>query len=1424
MDSDYIPLDRRFVPHTPEGEDQRDSLFQFKASTISWLDILKHPRVVILGEAGSGKTTEFKTQAQSLSGEGKNAFFFRLEDLADTAPKDTLSPEEKAAYQKWLNGTDKGWLFLDAVDEARLTNYNNFERALHRLAADIAPAMGRVHIILSSRGTAWREEDKGFLQTHFPTSAVNKKPKDHSVSELTKPVAILGLAALDDTQVKAFAAARIGEPERFIEDLNHHDAWTLTRRPYDVEALLAYWKERGRLGTFQELVEHDVQHKLRETNRRHASGLGTTPLATGVARRGAERLAAASVLTRQLAFSISSTAHPQDALIPGAVLDDWAGPDIHALLSRSLFDVAAFERVRFHHRHVGEYLAACWLRSQLDRGAPRAQVEDLLFRKGHGGNLVIPPSMAPVVAWLALQVDWVCRKALGVDPIVLLDHGDPAQLPLGVRQDVLQRVMAEASPLDTWRNDTSLRRLVSPELGPEIAQYLQKGDLEQDRVAVLLKLAREGRLADCADIAFSLGKDHENSWYIRVLSAQVLDAIGNQDRLAELVEAVKAEPELPWGFCDHLCDLVYPDLIDEDDLLHLLRIRKTAGRGSSGSSFSSLRHSVETIPVRRLAILMPKLVEETRQPPWVEEGQGSALAVSKKFVGMTDVIALGLARLISEPSQETMSHEQIAEIFEQYEILAEHYDGYEKSGYSRLSEALRTANPSIRSSIFWYMTIKEHLSSPEKNIWPGVFHRYTSPWIWQRSDFHWLLEDAYAKLLKQDRQFSFRVSAWLWGQTGYNFRDKLRLTTLALPKPELWLPYWKNVGSFPTRWTSKLYRNACSFLKYKRRHWWRYKVKRRFREALQSIRLRWACWKNREKMRQGEAFGLIVGLLQTLDLDWLNSEDSASVVQAVRKKYGASTETAFTEGLMALWRTWEPLQDFSVCYEGTQPTLFGIDLALQQGLALANLPESDVCRLTAHGLHKLNSFPDWFAELATQHPKTVSAVLEPILEKDFQTPRTVEHPSGPLTKLSYAEDRRLPALCAPVVARLLRQKEPDHLTILERALVLLLRTDQERDIAALARNRLGVALQGENAPHFYQWLWAWFLADLPSALNWLEGHFKTLPAEDAETLMVTLAARFDRRGFGDPRIKLGGVTAGALGQFLTILYKHIPPASDPKREGTFTPTSRDDAGSFRSHALSSLANIPGPGTYRELLRLAELPEFTDSAMWLRDLAKKRALQDAEAEPWQASDVAAFSQRYVRPPETGEALFTLVRARLEEIRDDAENGDFAPDGFFAQEDNEALIQRWLAGKLKDRSHGLYDVQRESETKDNRRSDIRVSHGVVGPVVIEIKWAHKKERTLANLKEAIKTQLLEGYMRARESRYGLFVVVNLDPDRKWQGESGRISFAELVEALTKEANTLSSRDPRRPSLHVVGIEIAARKCHPGATPNPAKKKKA
>jgi len=50
--------------------------------TIEWKDLLEHDCVVVLGEAGTGKTTEFRQQVELIVADGADAFFISIEDLA----------------------------------------------------------------------------------------------------------------------------------------------------------------------------------------------------------------------------------------------------------------------------------------------------------------------------------------------------------------------------------------------------------------------------------------------------------------------------------------------------------------------------------------------------------------------------------------------------------------------------------------------------------------------------------------------------------------------------------------------------------------------------------------------------------------------------------------------------------------------------------------------------------------------------------------------------------------------------------------------------------------------------------------------------------------------------------------------------------------------------------------------------------------------------------------------------------------------------------------------------------------------------------------------------------------------------------------------------------------------------------------------
>ena len=100
-----------------------------EVSSIGWSELLKLRRVVILGEAGSGKTWEIRHRCQTQRKCGAAAFYFELERLIYSEPLQVLAPSDRRDFQDWLAGTESGFLFLDSVDEAKLRRQIDFHRA-----------------------------------------------------------------------------------------------------------------------------------------------------------------------------------------------------------------------------------------------------------------------------------------------------------------------------------------------------------------------------------------------------------------------------------------------------------------------------------------------------------------------------------------------------------------------------------------------------------------------------------------------------------------------------------------------------------------------------------------------------------------------------------------------------------------------------------------------------------------------------------------------------------------------------------------------------------------------------------------------------------------------------------------------------------------------------------------------------------------------------------------------------------------------------------------------------------------------------------------------------------------------------------------------------------------------------------------------
>src|SRR5882762_7489550 len=112
----FVDLDRSFAPLRKEREADLgyESLWGRRiGGWIDWKQLLAQRRVVLLAEASSGKSSEFRNQADSLYESGKAAFLVRIEELADQGFATALDPKVAARFENWQTSSDEGWFFLD---------------------------------------------------------------------------------------------------------------------------------------------------------------------------------------------------------------------------------------------------------------------------------------------------------------------------------------------------------------------------------------------------------------------------------------------------------------------------------------------------------------------------------------------------------------------------------------------------------------------------------------------------------------------------------------------------------------------------------------------------------------------------------------------------------------------------------------------------------------------------------------------------------------------------------------------------------------------------------------------------------------------------------------------------------------------------------------------------------------------------------------------------------------------------------------------------------------------------------------------------------------------------------------------------------------------------------------------------------------
>lgn len=1392
---DYVELDRRFVRCADTQDispDLADWLIEHEQKgeeVYDWARLLGHGHVVILGEAGSGKTRELQARARILREQGRDAFFVAIEKIG---PGSWPGRAERDRFDQWLATGDEGFFFLDAVDEAELRN-KALDTALEHLTGLLGDAWPRARLILSSRVSDWRPYTHRTVveQVLRGASLPGSFGDDSAQTTENQPgheLLVVQIVPLSTRQI-ALLAPRYGvdETDEFIEAIRGANAGIFAGRPGDLGRLARYWRQHGKLGTLNELIEHDVQEKLREGKPHRPERMN---LALTDARKDIEDLAAAVVLCRRSMFSVRDESPPfeshDDALDPEQILPGRSREHIATLLDRPLFDPATYGRVQFHHRSIYEYLAACWLKRLLRDGCSRTRIEGFFIREVYGQKVIIP-SMAPVAAWLAGSVDEIRDSVRDCAPEVLIEHGDPEQLPLPVREALL-RQLAQKSRMqeDFWDyfDHASLRRFAHTDLAGVICELLADPELSDQFCILLFSLMQLGGASAGADTALRFALDESKANDARETAMEALSEIGSNAHIDDLASYAAELREGPPRVTAALCKLLFRHRRDVTELLPILLRAGQQALLATDSLIFLMKSLIQEDMSTQEALLFAERVTELLD---VDMNREDGIPSERRW--LLALLEHVLEKIIDQSLPETFPQERIRPVlalFRETDFLDE--DAFEIHGILK-------RHPWFKRLSFWDAVAIERASKPKLT-------RYNElPWRVQRfhalsmEDVDWLLKDARELKHPLDRLLALDAACQILPGTG----GFSRLEEVIKGDEQL----------------SKRYERTLARTANLREIQWSNQNKYRLKALASTRRRERKQEENRQALLsriQGIREGQDAGALGFL---WNQMKESSSRWgmtdwQSLIPRFGQDIAEAARDGCKQFWRAHEPVLPHERSSDGRVPYaiilgLTGLAMDFAEGLEPRALPAEQVKIALRYALHEMNAFPDWLEKLAESWPGETREVFARALAGESK-----RDPAQLAYRDTWNRLGSLPAsvrnIVAPVVLHQLITEPPQQGGHVRIALGALASTDEYGDMRlaeAGVRQLQDPNLTPETAA---TWWTTWLRLQPVAALDYLE----KVRARDSGRFaqFFLMIARINGSSY-DIRKKHHwpeALPVNVLERLVPMAYECIRPSDDIDRTngGVYSPGPRDDQQHYRDRLVNQLASTAGSA--RALHELSMRPEIEPHRRWFLRLAHRRLGLDTEFESWSPKEIADFGAKHERSPASADDLFDIALERLADIRDEIERGDYSYRNLFTPETLEVEIQRWLASLLRLTSRDRYHAPREAEVDRGERTDIRLYvSGIAEYVTIEIKRAHKLGYPA--LEKALTEQLVGKYLRDASSRHGILLLCNMKPGRVWEpGDTGdRLSFSQTIQRLDDLARQVSAGHPHVRRLCVVGMDF-------------------
>lgn len=437
MSAKVVTLLRRLAPSKPGMEQWAFIDRSSGIKPLRWHDITGGYRTLVLAQPGAGKTFEAKAQATSLCEQGRPAFFIRLEFLKnDFEQAFEIGTAEK--FADWLSSEEEGWFFLDSVDEAQLDTPNALEDALRIFGSRIWRSLERAHICITSRDDAWQAlPARRLVLDHLPHGSIKMEDGDEDARRPADGMQVFRLQGLNIDEIRMFAVHQgVPDDKAFVAELKRRSLLAFAENPFDLIALTRVWTADQTLGTRLDVLNRMIDLQLDPVRK-------PSLVKVDVARRrtAAAMLAAAVTMTGKTKICCPGGTMSDERIDCRAVVRNLDEEELATLLDLGIFDDRVYGAVRFRHREVRELLTAEWAAGLLGSAAGRQFVEDICIRERYGERVLVP-RMRPILPWLILHDERIRDQVMEIDPTVAPAGGDPAKLPLSVRQDMLQRIVS----------------------------------------------------------------------------------------------------------------------------------------------------------------------------------------------------------------------------------------------------------------------------------------------------------------------------------------------------------------------------------------------------------------------------------------------------------------------------------------------------------------------------------------------------------------------------------------------------------------------------------------------------------------------------------------------------------------------------------------------------------------------------------------------------------------------------------------------------------------------------------------------------------------------------------------------------------------------------------------------------------------------